>query len=215
MLQQKIVMEVLMQNEKYRTKAMKIAAVAEGVMSVALEGPENDRMVVVGVGIDSATLARSLSKRVGLTSFVSITEVKPEDGKKKKHDIHECSSCASFSTTSATTWGYPVTSASAYSIEASAPPYSGYDHLAGYSIDSYAPPYSGYDHLAGYSIEASAPPYSGYDHLAGYSIDSYARPYSGNDHLAGYSVDTYAPPYSGHDHLGGLNSETPSICSIM
>uniref|UniRef100_A0A7N0U4A0 Uncharacterized protein n=1 Tax=Kalanchoe fedtschenkoi TaxID=63787 RepID=A0A7N0U4A0_KALFE len=91
MLQQKIALEVFTHNEKCKTKAMKIAAAAEGVMSVALEGPENDRMVVVVLGIDSATLASSLSKRVGLASFVSISEVKPEDAEKNEGNVDNCS----------------------------------------------------------------------------------------------------------------------------
>uniref|UniRef100_A0A7N0SVT4 HMA domain-containing protein n=1 Tax=Kalanchoe fedtschenkoi TaxID=63787 RepID=A0A7N0SVT4_KALFE len=67
-----------MQNPRCRTKAMKIAAVTQGVTSVALEGPERDQLVVVGIGVDSATLANLLRRKVGKTTFISVAEVKPD-----------------------------------------------------------------------------------------------------------------------------------------
>ena len=96
MVQQKIVMEVSMNSEKCRLKAMKIALVAgeqlciklqlssfafdnynlglmfkkivminyqTGVTSVAIEGADRSKVVVIGDGVDSANLAKSLRKK--------------------------------------------------------------------------------------------------------------------------------------------------------
>uniref|UniRef100_A0A2N9F6Z4 HMA domain-containing protein n=1 Tax=Fagus sylvatica TaxID=28930 RepID=A0A2N9F6Z4_FAGSY len=61
-MKQKIVMEVSMNSEKCRLKAMKIALVT-GVTSVAIEGADRSKVVVIGDGVDSANLAKSLRKK--------------------------------------------------------------------------------------------------------------------------------------------------------
>ncbi|XP_030445851.1 heavy metal-associated isoprenylated plant protein 16-like [Syzygium oleosum] len=69
--------------EKARSKAMKIAADANGVTSVAVEIDKN-QLVVTGEGVDIACLTRALRKKVAPASIVSVAEVKPEDKKKKE-----------------------------------------------------------------------------------------------------------------------------------
>ncbi|KAJ9672538.1 hypothetical protein PVL29_025947 [Vitis rotundifolia] len=72
--------------DKCRTKAMKIAAVEEGVISVAIEGAEKDRVVVIGDGVDSASLTHCLRKKLGYATLVSVEEVKEkvQDEKPKR-----------------------------------------------------------------------------------------------------------------------------------
>ncbi|XP_030929156.1 heavy metal-associated isoprenylated plant protein 47-like [Quercus lobata] len=81
-MKQKIIMKVQMNCEKCRTKAMKIAAVAEGVISVAIER-EKSLVVVVGDGVDSVSLAGSLRKKLGSANIESVQEVKAESAEKK------------------------------------------------------------------------------------------------------------------------------------
>ncbi|XP_030928830.1 heavy metal-associated isoprenylated plant protein 41-like isoform X2 [Quercus lobata] len=81
-MKQKIVMKVQMNCEKGRTKAMKIAAVAEGVISVAIER-EKSLVVVIGDGVDLVSLAGSLRKKLGSATIESVQEVKAESAKKK------------------------------------------------------------------------------------------------------------------------------------
>ncbi|XP_030543235.1 uncharacterized protein LOC115750159 [Rhodamnia argentea] len=66
--------------EKARSKAMKIAADAHGVISVAVE-IEKNHLVVTGVGVDAAYLTRALQKKVSPATIVSVTVVKPEEKK--------------------------------------------------------------------------------------------------------------------------------------
>ncbi|KAK4575559.1 hypothetical protein RGQ29_026493 [Quercus rubra] len=81
-MKQKIVMKVQMNCEKGRTKAMKIAAVVEGVISVAIER-EKSLVVVIGDGVDSVSLAGSLRKKLGSATIESVQEVKAESAEKK------------------------------------------------------------------------------------------------------------------------------------
>ncbi|RVW50117.1 Heavy metal-associated isoprenylated plant protein 47 [Vitis vinifera] len=70
-MKQKIIVKVQMNCDKCRTKAMKIAAVEEGVISVAIEGAEKDRVVVIGDGVDSASLTCCLRKKLGYATLVA------------------------------------------------------------------------------------------------------------------------------------------------
>ncbi|CAM8988945.1 unnamed protein product [Rhodiola kirilowii] len=88
LIQQKIVLQLEMPSEKCRKKAMEIAAGTDGVMSIATTGAEGNRLVVVGVGIDSATLTRSLRKEVGHTNIISIKKM-DEDGDEDDEDNDE------------------------------------------------------------------------------------------------------------------------------
>ncbi|CAM8995632.1 unnamed protein product [Rhodiola kirilowii] len=79
LIQQKIVLQLEMHSEKCRKKAMEIAAGTDGVMSISTTGAEGNRLVVVGVGIDSATLTRSLRKKVGHTNIISIKKMDEDE----------------------------------------------------------------------------------------------------------------------------------------
>ncbi|GMN22039.1 hypothetical protein TIFTF001_045597 [Ficus carica] len=62
--------------KKCRTKAMKIAATESGVSSVQISGEDKDQVEVVGDKIDSVSLTRSLRKKVGYATLLSVEEVK-------------------------------------------------------------------------------------------------------------------------------------------
>ncbi|XP_062170185.1 heavy metal-associated isoprenylated plant protein 47-like isoform X2 [Alnus glutinosa] len=75
-MKQKIVIKVQLSSEKCRTKAMKIAATADGVSSVAVEGSDRDQLVVGGEGVDPANLTSSLRKKLCPATLLSVEEVK-------------------------------------------------------------------------------------------------------------------------------------------
>ncbi|ONH99455.1 hypothetical protein PRUPE_6G030500 [Prunus persica] len=86
---QKIVFKVQINSEKYKTKALKTAAKARGVSNVSVE-VEKELMEVTGVGVDSVCLAKSLQKKLGYATIVSVEEAEKEDNKKedkKKEEI--------------------------------------------------------------------------------------------------------------------------------
>ncbi|TXG68100.1 hypothetical protein EZV62_009375 [Acer yangbiense] len=72
MMQQKIVIMLKPKCDKCRSKAMKIAAVADGVISVAWEGEEKNKMVMIGDGTDAATVTRRLRKKLGYADLQKI-----------------------------------------------------------------------------------------------------------------------------------------------
>ncbi|XP_074356928.1 heavy metal-associated isoprenylated plant protein 16-like [Apium graveolens] len=62
-MKQKVVIKVAMCSpQKSRVKAMKIAATSYGVEAVALKGDDKDQIEVIGEGIDTIELAKSLRK---------------------------------------------------------------------------------------------------------------------------------------------------------
>ncbi|KAK1391439.1 heavy metal-associated isoprenylated plant protein 47-like [Heracleum sosnowskyi] len=76
---QKVVIRVVMvDRKKSRKKAMKIAATAFGVESVALTGDDRDQIVVIGEGIDTVELAKLLRKKVGCADLLSVGPAKEE-----------------------------------------------------------------------------------------------------------------------------------------
>uniref|UniRef100_A0A2N9FJ52 HMA domain-containing protein n=1 Tax=Fagus sylvatica TaxID=28930 RepID=A0A2N9FJ52_FAGSY len=88
---------------KCRAKAMKIAAKADGVISVAVEGSDKDQLVVIGEGVDSANLTCSLRKKLCYATLLSVEEVKekqepeekpPEDEKTKNPECTSSTSCS-------------------------------------------------------------------------------------------------------------------------
>ncbi|XP_058113369.1 heavy metal-associated isoprenylated plant protein 47-like [Magnolia sinica] len=81
-MKQKIVMQVLMTCECCRRKAMKTASAVHGVISVVIEGKEQDQAVVIGEGVDAAKLACRMKKKVGHTVLITVEEVKPKEEKK-------------------------------------------------------------------------------------------------------------------------------------
>ncbi|XP_058112923.1 heavy metal-associated isoprenylated plant protein 47-like [Magnolia sinica] len=85
-MKQKIVMKVQMICERCRRKAMKTASAVHGVISVVIEGKEQDQVVVIGEGVDAAKLARRMKKKVGHTVLITVEEVKPKEEKKEKKE---------------------------------------------------------------------------------------------------------------------------------
>ncbi|KAL1307899.1 hypothetical protein HN51_049792 [Arachis hypogaea] len=75
----KIVIQVHnMGSDKCRSKAMKIAAVCQGVESVAVEGESKDQLVVTGDGVDSVCLTNQIRKKFRGASIISVEDVKKE-----------------------------------------------------------------------------------------------------------------------------------------
>ncbi|KAF8414297.1 hypothetical protein HHK36_002299 [Tetracentron sinense] len=62
---QKVVMKVSMNDQKSRSKAMKIAVGVPGVESAAIQGDDKSQIVVTGDGIDSTDLTMLLRKKFG------------------------------------------------------------------------------------------------------------------------------------------------------
>ncbi|EOY12104.1 Heavy metal transport/detoxification superfamily protein, putative [Theobroma cacao] len=83
-MKQKIVIKVSMHCDKCRTKALKIAAAADGVISVELQGPEKDKLMIVGDGIDAACLTWYLRKKLSHASLEMVEEVKDKKVEEKK-----------------------------------------------------------------------------------------------------------------------------------
>ncbi|XVF77848.1 hypothetical protein PTKIN_Ptkin14bG0080100 [Pterospermum kingtungense] len=76
--QQKIIIQVSLHCSKCRTKALKIAAVADGVTSVAFHGPEKDKLLIIGDGVDAACLTACLRKKLCYASLEIVEEEKEE-----------------------------------------------------------------------------------------------------------------------------------------
>nr|XP_028956338.1 heavy metal-associated isoprenylated plant protein 47-like [Malus domestica] len=88
-MKQKIVVKVQLNCEKCRTKALKIAAVAKGVSTVSIE-VEKEHVVVIGDGVDAVDLAKSLKKKFGFATIISVEEVgKPEEVEKPEEQPAE------------------------------------------------------------------------------------------------------------------------------
>ncbi|XP_021852435.1 heavy metal-associated isoprenylated plant protein 41-like [Spinacia oleracea] len=83
-MKQKIVVQVKMSCGKCRKKAMKIAASAEGVISVAIQGKDKDEIVVIGIRVDSAGLCTALRKKLGDANLLSVQEIKDPTPEEKK-----------------------------------------------------------------------------------------------------------------------------------
>ncbi|XP_013591218.1 PREDICTED: uncharacterized protein LOC106299731 [Brassica oleracea var. oleracea] len=77
MMRQRIVLKIDMsENEKAIKKAMKLASGTSGVRSVTIHG-QNDQLVVVGAGIDTAELTRLLRKKVCPTTSIVTVQAAP------------------------------------------------------------------------------------------------------------------------------------------
>ncbi|KAM1168519.1 hypothetical protein ACFX19_030948 [Malus domestica] len=68
-----------MRSRRHRAKAMKIAAVADGVNSVAFNEEKKGQMVIIGDEVDAASLALSLRKKVGHATLVIVEEIVLKD----------------------------------------------------------------------------------------------------------------------------------------
>ncbi|XP_073003980.1 heavy metal-associated isoprenylated plant protein 16-like isoform X2 [Typha latifolia] len=83
MAKQKIVLKLYMEDKKKRRKALRTAVGLSGVESASLE---EDKIVVVGEGIDSIALTTMLRKRMSYADLVSVTSVDEKDDQKKKQE---------------------------------------------------------------------------------------------------------------------------------
>ncbi|XP_024006305.1 heavy metal-associated isoprenylated plant protein 41 [Eutrema salsugineum] len=76
-MRQRIVLKMDMsESEKSMKKAMKIASGTSGVRSVSIQG-QNDQLVILGEGIDTAELTRELRKKVCHTTIVAVQAAPP------------------------------------------------------------------------------------------------------------------------------------------
>ncbi|CAN6556186.1 unnamed protein product [Malus baccata var. baccata] len=74
----KIVVKVPMYCDKCRTKALKIAAAAQGKVSLEVE---KEKVEAIRNGVDAVCLAKSLKNKLGFTTVVSVEEVKKGEEK--------------------------------------------------------------------------------------------------------------------------------------
>ncbi|CAL5190257.1 unnamed protein product [Lathyrus oleraceus] len=72
----KIVIQMHMENDKLRSKALQIAAAFQGVISVSLEGESRDQVVVTGDQIDCVCLAKKLRKKFCYAKLLSVEDAK-------------------------------------------------------------------------------------------------------------------------------------------
>ncbi|XP_031266734.1 disease resistance protein RPM1-like isoform X2 [Pistacia vera] len=80
----KIVLKVALGCNKYRSKALKIAAAVNGVTLVALEGEEKDRLVAIGDQFDPIDLIFAIRKKIGYAELITV---------EKDHTIRNGSKC--------------------------------------------------------------------------------------------------------------------------
>ncbi|KAK9933270.1 hypothetical protein M0R45_020471 [Rubus argutus] len=73
-MMQKIVVKVQVHCDKCRTKALKIAATAQGVSRVSIQGVNRDHLEVIGDGVDSVCLTRALRKKLGFATIVKVEQ---------------------------------------------------------------------------------------------------------------------------------------------
>lgn len=58
---------------------IRLYVIFAGVNSVAFNEEKKDQMVIIGDGVDAASLALSLRKKVGHATLVIVEEIVPED----------------------------------------------------------------------------------------------------------------------------------------
>ncbi|CAL9221559.1 unnamed protein product [Arabidopsis halleri] len=85
-MKQKMRIKLSVNSEKCRKKAMQVAVVADGVTSVAMEGEFQDELVVVGDGMDTASLIMALRKKACHVTLETLEEVKKPQ---KKPQVEE------------------------------------------------------------------------------------------------------------------------------
>ncbi|CAO2820864.1 unnamed protein product [Amaranthus hypochondriacus] len=83
-MKQKIVVKAQIHCGKCRKKALKIAASADGVISVAIQGKDKDEIMIIGDSVDSAGLCTALRKKLGYANLISVEEVKDPKPEEKK-----------------------------------------------------------------------------------------------------------------------------------
>ncbi|XP_030546414.1 heavy metal-associated isoprenylated plant protein 47-like [Rhodamnia argentea] len=75
-MKKKMVLKVQMKCQKCRTKALQTVSESDGVNSVAIQGEDKDKVVVVGEGVDAVLLVNRLRKKVGPTQIISLEDLK-------------------------------------------------------------------------------------------------------------------------------------------
>ncbi|KAG6507635.1 hypothetical protein ZIOFF_032986 [Zingiber officinale] len=114
MAKQKLVLKVSMGDAKKRSRALKIAVGLSGVVSAALD---NDRLTVVGDGVDSVELASVLRRKMGGAELVSVGSAEENKKEEKKSPAVEESNKSAWQPAPAISWTtYP----------AAPPPYNNY-----------------------------------------------------------------------------------------
>uniref|UniRef100_A0A0E0KRQ1 HMA domain-containing protein n=1 Tax=Oryza punctata TaxID=4537 RepID=A0A0E0KRQ1_ORYPU len=81
---QKIVIKACMPCDGCRSKALGVAAKADGVISMAITGDDRDRLEVVGDGVDVTCLVTCLRKKVRYADVLQVEEVKDKKPEEKK-----------------------------------------------------------------------------------------------------------------------------------
>uniref|UniRef100_J3LYR2 HMA domain-containing protein n=1 Tax=Oryza brachyantha TaxID=4533 RepID=J3LYR2_ORYBR len=96
-MKQKIEIKLCVPCEGCRTKALEVAARADGVISLAIAGGDKDRLEVVGVGVDVTGLVVSLRKKICHAEILKVEEVKeekkPEEKKPEEKTPEPCCPC--------------------------------------------------------------------------------------------------------------------------
>ncbi|XP_059662838.1 uncharacterized protein LOC132308684 [Cornus florida] len=84
-MKQKMVIKLQINDQKGRSKALKIVVGISGVESAALQGADKNEIVVTGDGVDAVVLTTALrkSKSIGYAELVSVGENKKEEEKKQ------------------------------------------------------------------------------------------------------------------------------------
>ncbi|CAO2035390.1 unnamed protein product [Urochloa humidicola] len=94
MPKRKIVIQVTMPDARSRSRAMVLAAKANGVSSIAIAGALQDQLEVVGDGIDITRLVKCLKKKLCNADILKVEEVKDKKpDEKKKTEEHKPCSC--------------------------------------------------------------------------------------------------------------------------
>ncbi|RLM65688.1 hypothetical protein C2845_PM16G10440 [Panicum miliaceum] len=83
-MKQKMVVKVSMPCKRSRSRAMALAARADGVISVAITGDARDKLEVVGDGVDPVCLVSCLRRKVGHAEILQVEEVKDKKPEEKK-----------------------------------------------------------------------------------------------------------------------------------
>ncbi|PUZ47564.1 hypothetical protein GQ55_7G176000 [Panicum hallii var. hallii] len=80
-MKQKMVIKVSMPCARSRSRAMALAARADGVISMGIAGDSRDKLEVVGDGVDAACLVSCLRRKLGHAEILQVEEVKdkPEE----------------------------------------------------------------------------------------------------------------------------------------
>ncbi|CAN6179422.1 unnamed protein product [Urochloa humidicola] len=92
-MKQKIVIQVTMPDARSRSRAMEVAAKANGVSTIGITGDHKDRLEVVGEGIDIICLVTCLRKKLCHAEILQVAEVKPEEKKKEEKKPEEPKPC--------------------------------------------------------------------------------------------------------------------------